>query len=213
MAKYLNNQQREKKFLYLRNFFRLIDQPIVRAIIYKLERQPMSVKELWSTILTEQQLSEPTLRRSYVDLKITHMYELGLLIKDRDGQSVVLKLSPIYYKLIESLDKITVNITVLETFVDRSEAVVRKGKLKALMISLQETEDDLAFNEKSTTQQLLAMGEDYFEEQDRIYKNSKVIRDKIIKQTKNIETNDKSVPSNNRPSIGLFGLRRERKEK
>lgn len=213
MAKYLNNQQREKKFLYLRNFFRLIDQPIVRAIIYKLERQPMSVKELWSTILTEQQLSEPTLRRSYVDLKITHMYELGLLIKDRDGQSVVLKLSPIYYKLIESLDKITVNITVLETFVDRSEAVVRKGKLKALMISLQETEDDLAFNEKSTTQQLLAMGEDYFEEQDRIYKNSKAIRDKIIKQTKNIETSDKSVPSNNRPSIGLFGLRRERKEK
>lgn len=212
MAKYLNNQQREKKFLYLRNFFRLIDQPIVRAIIYKLERQPMSVKELWSTILTEQQLSEPTLRRSYVDLKITHMYELGLLIKDRDGQSVVLKLSPIYYKLIESLDKITINTTVLETFVDRSESVVRKGKLKALMISLQETEDDLAFNEKSTTQQLLAMGEDYFEEQDRIYKNSKAIRDKIIKQTKNIETNDKSVPSNNRPSIGLFGLRRERKE-
>lgn len=208
MNKKLNSKQRrERKLLYLRNFFRLIDQPIVRAIIYKLENEPMSAKELWSTILTEQKLTEAVLRRTYVDFKILHMYELGLLIKKKYGQSVILKLSPAYYSIINSLDSIPINTDILETFVDRSDAVIRKGKLKALMLSLEQSEEDLQNTNKSTTQQLLAASEDLFEEQEPLYKASKAAREKILNQSTIINSNDKSIPSNNKPTLGLFGIK------
>ena len=208
MNKKLNSKQRrERKLLYLRNFFRLIDQPIVRAIIYKLENEPMSAKELWSTILTEQKLTEAVLRRTYVDFKILHMYELGLLIKKKYGQSVILKLSPAYYSIINSLDSIPINTDILETFVDRSDAVIRKGKLKALMLSLEQSEEDLQNTNKSTTQQLLAASEDLFEEQEPLYKASKAAREKILNQSTIINSNDKSIPSNNKPTLGRFGIK------
>lgn len=203
----IKHQRKERKLLYLRNFFRLIDQPVVRAIIYKLDKEPMSAKQLWSTILTEQLLTERILRRSYIDFKIAHMYELGLLIKKRDGQSIVLELSPFYYNLIENFSYIAINNDILDNFTDRSDAIIRKGKLKALMLSFEQTEEELAINNKSTTQQLLSMNEDYFAEQEQLYKASKATRDKIIKESKTINSNDKSIPSNNRPKVGLFGIK------